>query len=153
MIGRLGVAILAVSITASAASAAVEFRGRATFSSISSDCDGLDANLTRTWTAQYRPANLGGNGKETSLSLFGPYYVTNFTLPRTELGGTFKNANATFISITPGAYVARINKTRQVPRRITPDGPIDIIEGEIKNFGGRNGCELTYQLRNLKRVR
>jgi hypothetical protein len=150
MIGRLCAAIVILGIATSAASAAVEYRGRARLSSLGSDCDRLDLNVRRAWTAHYRPANVGGNDKSTSLSLFGPYYTTNFTLPKDELSGIFRNANATYISGAPGAYVARIKRTKQ--RNVT-NSSIELIEGDIQRFGGVQGCNVRYRLENLERVR
>jgi hypothetical protein len=151
MINRHGLmlAFLGVMATNATAAVLVEFRGEFKVTAQSQICTDISGDLTAvTFKMRLMMPNLGDNDSRTSMSLIiDGIGAANYTLPSGNLfGTTFKSINYSnvyrYAGTTPGA--SKVRFTVQRPQTLTI-GTQDIrIKGDIKNFDGDVGCNVSF---------
>lgn len=145
----LMLAFLGTMATNAAAAVLVEFKGEFKVTAQNQICTDISGDLTVvTMKMRLMMPNLGDNDSRTSMSLIiDGIGAANYTLPSGNLfGTTFKSVNYTnvyrYAGSTPGASKLRFKV--QKPETLTIDTPDIRIKGDIKNFDGDVGCNVSF---------
>ena len=143
LLAALGV----VTVDAQSASQ-ILFKGDFNVTAQNQTCTDISGDLTSVdYTMTIMIGNLGANDARTSLSVFIPYGAANYTLASgTLVGTTFKSVTYSnvyrYAGTSPGASKVRI--TSMKPAVVLPDTPDIRFKGNIKNFDGDAGCDVSF---------
>lgn len=97
------------------------------------------------YSFRLRPPNVGGNGPDTSLSIFAPNEAMNYRLLTGSLIGTaFQAVNATGVFSGGGTFSAAARITSQQPAELLDPVTQVLLKGDIQGFAGEATCTATF---------
>lgn len=149
------VALGVVVLSAPAAAQGLEFRGTGIVVAKNKACTeaGWVVGEQTKPNMRFRPPKVGGNGKETAVSMFYSFWATSFVLEKGTLGKSFKPvvAGATGSGTYPYENGAEVRLNSQSPSTITDETSKVKIKGEVRGFDNVPGCVVTFSATLKKR--
>ncbi|MCB1377578.1 MAG: hypothetical protein KDK89_04275 [Alphaproteobacteria bacterium] len=153
MIGKAALATLALLAMNTAALALTEFKGEFKVTAQNQTCTDISGDLTvLTWKMRLMLPNLGGNDARTSLTIIQDGVgAANYTLASGSLIGlTFQSVSFANVYRYAGRGTAKVRFTSQRPS-VPTNATTDIrIKGNIRNFDGDSGCNVTFSATGFK---
>ena len=142
------VAVGLVVLSAPVAAQALEFRGTATVTAKNKACtqQGWVVGEKTKPNMRFRPPKVGGNGRETAIAVFYPFWATSFVLEKGKLSSSFKPvfAAATGGGTYPYENGAQVRMTSQSPSTITDKTSKVKVKGEIRGFDNTPNCVVSF---------
>jgi hypothetical protein len=143
---RIAFALLVGACAAPGALAALKMHGNMVISAVTQGC--IDNGVVRagqTYSFRFRPPNVGGNGPDTSLSIFAPYEAMNYRLLTGSLiGNTLQTVNGTGVFSGGGTFSAKARITSQQPAELVDPVTQVLLTGDIEGFAGEPTCTVTF---------
>ena len=138
------VALTLALATSSADAANVKFRGYVCIKSASAGCAAQGWEAGDCSYMSLKPAGIGDNGPQTSLSFFYNFGAVNHSLASgSPIGTTFKDVTGAFLF--SGAYqtTAKMRFTKQTPADLTTAQDVAVV-GDIRDFDD-DGCNINFK--------
>ena len=151
----LVLAFLAVMSANGASAALVEFRGEFKVTAQNQTCTDISGDLTVVpFKIRLMMPNLGDNDSRTSMSLIiDGLGAANYTLASGNLFGTTYKP-VTYINVYRYSGVSigatRVRFTSQKPQVLTTETTDIRIKGDIRNFDGDAGCNVSFSATGFK---
>ena len=140
--------ILLLSASAgSAAAKATAWRGEYCIATQTSACAASGFATGNCYDMVFTPPNVGANGPSTEFHYTTNSFAENYHLATGSLiGTTAKTVNGTGIWRTGvNSFTATMNFTKQTPALPTTTTAFINIEGNINNFDGTPGCNVSFR--------
>lgn len=136
----------------SANAQAVEFRGSACLTKLSSACSSAGWQIGDCFLMRYSPPNLGTNGPSTEFSLFGQSYADNYSLDTGSLiGSTMKPVVGLHIGRTGYSFSSTMKIQGQKPNPLQTGSPTVNFTGSLSNFGDTANCTVSFTASGVNR--
>lgn len=147
-------AMMLVAVTAQAPSASAqlfEFRGVFVVTALNQACEEF-WDVGDTATARFFPPRMGDNGPYTILSYFFRFFAEKYTLPKGNLTNKFKKVSGAAIGWGLGTFEAKMRLTKLSPKNIKKSTTFIDMQGQIQDFDGLAGCNITFRGTFTRRV-
>jgi hypothetical protein len=147
-------AALSVVLSLAAAQAQVgRFEGGGTVFGFSQGCRDIGwQGVTLPFFVRYHPAGLGNNGGRETISFNSPVQSLSFALPGGSFTTSFQPVNHGGSFSHPFYFdlsqpnAAQIRLSRRAPSVLTANTAVPVqLTGQIRNWGGTLGCNVSFQ--------
>lgn len=131
----------------------VEFRGFGYLQNFTAGCADTGWVGTPQFNVRYRPSGVGSNGPSSRLSFFDRFYAFSLRLQDGRFNRTWQQVDAGGTGSTTFQWEnpASVRVTRHAPSSIGATTPQVRLVGQIRNFDGVVGCNVTFEATLLAR--
>lgn len=125
----------------------IEWRGGVCLTAVNPACSAIGWSVGDCGSLRFSPPNVGTNGSSTK---FATFWGNNFAEAYTKatgslIGTTFRTVNGVGVGRSGFTFTSTMRFTSQIPGAPTATSDAITIVGDIKNFDGTVGCNMSFR--------
>ena len=149
---RISIAVAMLAGLALPVRAETEFEGSLCISATNTACQAAGWNAGYCLGVRYAPRNVGTNGADTQLSLFGQNFAVGFALASgNPVSSAFLNVTAAKVAGGGYTYPLKFRLTSHSPAAPATTTPNIVFNGVFANWDEIPGCNVTFRAATTRR--